>query len=68
MTPRVSLVREDRIDVPRGAGTMAASLSARARRVESSISRPWTTPAGSDSAKDELLRIAEEALELRRLL
>ncbi len=68
MTGPLALVREDRINVPLGAGSKASSLSARARRVESAISRPWTTPAGSDAAKEELLRIAEEALELRRSL
>lgn len=68
MSPHLGLVNSDRTDVSREASQHAASISATARRIDSVLGRTGTTSSGLRQVKEDLARLAEEALELRRLL
>lgn len=57
-----------RIDVALGARQLSGALANEANRVAAHLGRTWTTPENVEQAKAELLRIAEDALELRRML
>lgn len=68
MSPRLGLVNSDRTDVSRESSQHAASIVATARRIDSTLGKTGTTETGLAQVKEDLARLAEEALELRRTL
>lgn len=59
---------EGRIDVPTEIRQLALANSNASARVASLLGRQWSTRAGLVQSADDLLAIAERALELRRML
>ena len=57
-----------RIDTDPEARRMANQLGATTARISGAVGRMWTTQHALDAAKADLLRLAEEALALHRVL
>ena len=73
MSPRLSFVPTAdlpaaRIDTDPEARRMANQLGATTARISGAVGRMWTTQPALNAAKADLLRIAEEALALYRVL
>lgn len=59
---------QPRVDTSLSVRAGAASLSADASRIGQLLGRHWSTPASEAEAEAICLRVAETALELRRLI